>query len=193
MPPSQWPNFAVPARRWRRRIGGLHRQYEAGRYAKLPLEFTHDAGAFRRIVDLGIAWIDVVGPVPLPEHPPHRILISRDDVVATDAEASRNALRKALRLLCGRDEVAPFGRDQGLVVPDREPVFAPIQREGPARQGLARIPFALAEMEKPVWRETVAQPADKVVGADALCRSQRLGVPFSRLVVVDRNECRLAT
>src|SRR5262249_31533609 len=145
------------------------------------------------IVDLGIARIDIVGPIALPEHLPHRILIGRDDIVAADTEACRDALDEALRLLGGRSEITPLGCDQGLVVPDRKPVLAPIQREGPARQRLARIPFALAEMQEAVWRETVAQPADEVVGADGLVWSQCLGVPFGRLVVIDRNERWLTT
>src|SRR5258708_37951131 len=98
MPAPQRPDFAEPAPHptlprlrgrvgWGRRVRGLPRQHEAGRYGEPPLEFAHDARTFRRIVDLGVARIDVVGPVALRVHPPNRILIGRDDAVAADAKA----------------------------------------------------------------------------------------------------------
>ena len=47
-------------------------------------------------------------------------------------------------------------------------------------------------MQKPARRETIAQAADQFVGAHAFHRAERGGVPLGRLIIVDRNKCRLA-
>ena len=83
-------------------------------------------------------------------------------------------------------------RDQLGVRPDRLAVGAPVEREGPARQALARIPLALAVMQEAVRREALAQPADQRVGLLALGRADGGGVPFLALEIVDRHEGRLA-
>ena len=100
--------------------------------------------------------------------------------------------REALALLGGRGEIAALGARSGCRPARSAAVLAPVEREGPARQRLARIPFALAVMQEAARREALAQPADQVVGADALGRAERVGVPFGRLVIVDRHEGRLA-
>ena len=57
-------------------------------------------------------------------------------------------------------ERAPAGstaprRRSGRIAPQRLAVAAPVERERPARQLLARIPFALAVVEEPAGREAV--------------------------------------
>ena len=47
-------------------------------------------------------------------------------------------------------------------------------------------------MQEPVRREAIAQAPDQIVGADALGRTERRRIPFLRLIVVDRDEGRLA-
>ena len=47
-------------------------------------------------------------------------------------------------------------------------------------------------MQEPAGRKAIAQATDQFVGAVALGWAQRGGVPFRRLVIVDRNECGLA-
>ena len=91
------------------------------------------------------------------------------------------------RRLCGG-----LACDQVDIAPERHAVAAPIQRERPARQRLAGIPFALPVMQQRARRKAPVQAADQIVGADALLRTERGGVPFRRLVIVDRHESRLA-
>ena len=83
-------------------------------------------------------------------------------------------------------------RRQVGVVPDRLAVAPPVEREGPARQRLARIPLALAVVQEAARREAVAQAADQLVGQPALGRADRVGVPLVGLEIVDRDEGRLA-
>ena len=47
-------------------------------------------------------------------------------------------------------------------------------------------------MQQPAGREAVAQPPDQLVGALALRRAERVGIPFRGLIIVDRDEGRLA-
>ena len=79
-----------------------------------------------------------------------------------------------------------------LIFPERLPIGAPIDRERPARQLLARIPFALAIMQKASRRELVAQAPDEVLRIEPLCRADGVGVPFRPVHVVDGDEGRLA-
>jgi hypothetical protein len=97
-----------------------------------------------------------------------------------------------LRILGRWIVIGRFAGDQAVVAPDRYAVAPPIQREGPARQWLARIPLALAVMQKPARREAVAQAPDQLVRALPFGRADRRRIPFGRLIVVDRHERRLA-
>jgi hypothetical protein len=82
--------------------------------------------------------------------------------------------------------------DEFGIEPDRLAVAPPVEREGPARQCLARIPFALAVMQEAARREAVAQPADQLVGGFAFLRADGGGVPLLAFEIVDRDEGRLA-
>ena len=188
---AQRPDFAQPARPCRR-ICRLDRQHVAGRHRHPPLELAHDPRALDRIVDLGVAGIDVGGPFAFLHHPLDRILEGGNEEIAIDAEPRRHAFGEPLGEIGRGRIVLAFACDQALVAPDRQAVLAPEQGEGPARQRLARIPFALAVMQEAAGGEAVAQPPDQYVGAGALGGAERVGVPFRRLVVVDGDEGRLA-
>ena len=87
---------------------------------------------------------------------------------------------------------SPSRGDQRCVLPDRLAVGAPVEREGPARQGLAGIPLALAVVQQAAGREALAQAADQLVGERALGGADGVGVPLAGLEIVDRDEGRLA-
>ena len=188
---AQLPQLADPAGLGLRGPA-LHRQHVAGRLAEVALERAHDAGALVGIVDLGIARIDVGGQQALLEQAIGRILEGGLNEFGLDAEPRRDAFGEALGFVVRRRARAGFGREQSEMAPERHAVAAPEQRERPARQRLARIPFALAVMQEPAGREAVVQAADELVGAQPLAGAERIGVPFGRLIVVDRDEGRLA-
>ena len=83
-------------------------------------------------------------------------------------------------------------RDQRRILPDRLAVLAPVEREGPARQALARIPLALAVMQEAARGEGLAQAPDQRVGERPLGRADGPRVPLLALIVVDRHEGRLS-
>ena len=58
------PDLAQPARGGLRRPA-LHRQHITRWLAEMALEGTHDTVALDRVVDLGIAGIDVLGELAL--------------------------------------------------------------------------------------------------------------------------------
>ena len=76
--------------------------------------------------------------------------------------------------------VVAFRGDQIWIVPDRFAVLSPVEREGPARQTFAGIPFALAIMEETAGREALTQTADQFVGLVTLGWPDGAGVPFLR-------------
>ncbi len=112
-----------------------------------------------------------------------------------DAKPLRQTSGEAMSVI-GRDGAGRlidlFRRDQRGVLPDRLAVGSPEQRERPARQRFAGIPFALAVMQEAARGELVGQSPDQLVGQDALGRPERRGVPLRRLVIIDRDEGRLA-
>src|SRR6202008_2947774 len=120
------------------------------------------------------------------------VLVSGLYIVRRDSKARGNPLREAPCVVARRLLGVGLTRDQTVVAPDRHAVAAPIERKGPARQRLAGIPLALAVMQEAARRETVAQTPDQLVGVNALLRPERRGVPLGRLIIVDRDESRLA-
>ena len=80
----------------------------------MPLEFAHDAGALGRIVDLGIARVDVVRQRAVFEHPLGGILEGRQHVLGGDAEPAGKALDEAMRVI-GRDGAGVFSGFSGAI------------------------------------------------------------------------------
>ena len=143
----------------------LHRQHVAYRRCRLAL-FAHALG---RIFECGLR------------------------VRAIKSEARCQRLSEPLRILRARSRSGALGRDARRVMPNRLAVASPIEAEGPPRHGLAGIPFARPVVQQSSGRKPLSQPADQVVGAHALGRTEGGGVPLHRLMVVDRNESRLTT
>ena len=190
------PHFAQPSG-FCLRAPALQRQHVTRRPAEMgieqgQIEQVENARALGRIVDLRIAGIDVVGNETLLEHPVGRVLVSGLHVVRRDSQACGNPLGEAFCIVARRLPGVGLAGDQAVVAPDRHAIAAPIQRKRPARQRLAGIPFALAVMQEAARRETIAQAPDQLVGVAAFLRPERRGVPLRRLIIVDRNESRLA-
>src|SRR5208283_5693770 len=105
-----------------------------------------DALALLRVLQLRVFRRDILGKVALLYDPLGRILVGRGDVVLGDPELGRDRAEQRLRLRSADVGVPALGRDQGGVLPHRLAVAPPVERERPARQSLAWIPFALPVM-----------------------------------------------
>src|SRR4030095_15694325 len=77
------------------------------------------------------------------------------------------------------------------MAPDRLAVRTPETIERPAWQLLARIPLALAEMDQAPPAIALAQTVIEIGSELALGSSQRRGVPFFAVGIVDGNKRRL--
>ena len=121
-----------------------------------------------------------------------RVLVRRHHIIGLEAELFRDAANQLLGLLDRGRGRHVFACDQLGIAPDRLAVLAPVQRERPARQAFAGVPLALAVVQQARRRVALAQAADQIVGALALGGADRGGVPLLGLVIVDRDEGRLA-
>ncbi len=181
------PRFADPGL-----AVALHGQHVADRRPEPAFEHAGRAGAFLRRPDRRFQDIHAERQPGLLQDPVGRVLEGRLDESRAQAQPSRDGLAQAQGMVGGCLARAVFAGDQVGVAPDRLAVVPPVEREGPAWQAFARVPFALAVMEQAAGREAIAQLANEVVGEAALGRSDGLGVPFGGLEIVDRHEGRLA-
>src|SRR5262245_12608460 len=78
------------------------------------------------------------------------------------------------------------------MAPDRLAVGAPKTVKRPTWELLARIPFALAEMDQALRPVALAQTMIETSGQPALVRSQRCSVPFFAVGIIDGYKRRLA-
>src|ERR1700733_15044913 len=187
-----FPFLAAPADPTGLRLPALDRQDIARRLSPAARENASDAGALLRVLELRALRRAVCRQIALFEEPLGGILVSRRDMVGRNAELGRNRPKQRLRCLLARAGLLSLRGDACRVLPDRLAIAPPVERERPARQGLARIPFALPVMQEPARREPVAQAPDQPVGEGPLGRTHRVGVPLACFEVVDRNEGRLA-
>ena len=93
------------------------------------------------------------------------------------------------RVLCGR---ALVGK-QRRVGPHHLAIGAPVNVQGPARQLLARIPLALAKVQKAATPVFVPQFVHEFGGKAALGGAEGIGIPFGGVAVVYGHKGGLAT
>src|SRR5258708_24592434 len=103
----------------------------------MPFERAHDAVALARIIDLGIARIDILGQLALLEHARGGVFEGGLHVVGAEPEAGGDRLRESLRVIGERPIGGGLPRHERVVVPNRPSLAPPIKRERPPR---ARLP-----------------------------------------------------
>ena len=84
-------------------------------------------------------------------------------MVWRDAEAFGEPFREGLGVGDTQADACVFFRDQRGIAPDRLAVATPIEPEGQARQGFARLRLALPVMQQAAGREALVQPPDEPV------------------------------
>ena len=190
-PAPESPLFAQPA--WALGLAerAPQRQHIAQGLRQAALHDPPQPGARGRVVEGGVGQLDVGRQVGLGLHRRQRILPRRQRQHRIDAQPRRQPLDQAVGV-GHRRRRAPFSLQiRRPVAPHRRPVAAPEQAQRPARQGLARIPLALAVMQHAAGAEAVAQPAQQLLAEDRLGRPRGVDVPFGRLEIVDGDEGRL--
>src|ERR1039457_6527409 len=125
-------------------------------------------------------------------HFPCPKLVGGDGEGGVHLQTAREGLQKLPRVLSRVTVIFAVLGDEAGVLPDGHAILPPMATECPARQWLAGIPLPLSEMRQAAGREALAQPAQQFHGMLAFHRPQRGGGPLSSVVVVERNESRLA-
>src|SRR5499433_1721956 len=187
---TQKPRFAVPAS-----ACGVsrHRQSITHDLLEASGEYPHQTLALEGIVNPGIKWIDVGGQAPLTPQKIKNVLVSREYMPRVEPQPFGDATEKSRSASLRRAIGSRFIRNERLMAPDRLTVGAPETVERPAWELFARIPFALAEMDQALHPVALAQTMIEIGGEPALVRSQRRGVPFFAVGIIDRYKRRLST
>ena len=182
-PPADVPTWAT---------GDLERQRVTYHLSQTPLEDAGQPLAFLGILPIRRGGRHVGGQASLLPRVVEQILIGREHMPRIDTQLTGQApdqlrgLGRAVAVILG------FVRDERVVLPQRHPVLAPVGREGPARQGFARIPLALAVMQQGSRSHPGPESLQQRGGQHPLGRRDRREIPFGTLRVVDGHECRFA-
>ena len=106
----------------------------------------------------------------------------------TSAESLQKSQRVSRGVVCG----SIFLGNPAQIFPDGHAVFAGDAMKGPARQSLARIPFALTEVEHATGRDLFAKIADERQSAGTLECAERFKMPLRAFYVIDADKGRFA-
>ena len=111
--------------------------------------------ALERILKARIEGIDVGRELALAPQVVPDVLVGGNDVLGVEIEMAGERAQELRGLAFAHAVVHAFVGDQARVIPDRLAVLAPEARQRPARQLLARVPLALAEVEQALRRVTL--------------------------------------
>ncbi len=189
--PAQIPDFGHPPA-GRTRLPALDREHIASGRRQAAFEHARNAGAFLGIRQFGVFGCHVGRQIALFDDPFRRVLKGGQNVLRGHVKVRGNGREQGLGVGGPHIFVSVFLRQQVGVMPDRLPVLAPIQRKGPARQGLARIPLALTIVQQPAGRKLVLKAAHQLVCQSALGWADGIRIPFGTFEIVDRDESWLA-
>ena len=141
--------------------------------------------------ELGIERIDVHREPPLFPKIVKAVLVGGHGGGGVHLQAAGQRFEKLSRVL-GRVAVI-FGvlRDESRILPDGDPVLAPVAGERPPGQQFAGIPLALPVVEKRTGRKMVAQFVEQFDGELAFGGAQRVARPLGAVGVIERNKRRL--
>src|SRR5689334_17280242 len=103
--------------------------------------------ALERILETRIEGIDVRGQRPLPPEVVPDVLVGREHELVLEPKAAGERAQEGAGLRLARAAIR-FVREERRVLPHGLAVLAPEAGKRPARQLLARIPLALAEVQE---------------------------------------------
>ncbi len=122
-----------------------------------------------------------------------RVFISREHELGGQSELGGKGGEKLVRGMRGRAIVNRLIGNERVIAPDRFGVATPEAVERPARQLLARIPLALAEMRQARRGIPLAQALIQIDRESALILPERRGIPFRAIRIIHGYERRFAT
>jgi len=179
---AQKPGAASPAGSARQR---RQRQNVTGDLVEALIEDAAKADAFLLAFEAGLERVHVHRQTPFAPHIIPRVFVGRDDVFGFETQNTSQFSHKIHGVPFAITVGMIFAREQRGIVPDGLAVLAPIASESPARQGFARIPFSLAEMQQAAVGKFLLLPAHQVFRKFQLFRPNRREIPFRAIHVVN--------
>ena len=183
------PGAGAPVRAgFVRALYRLDRQHVTDFAVELLLEHAAQAHAFHLVAKLGIERVHIDRQAAFAPQVVPDVLIGAEHVGVAQDQLRGQRPGEALGVGAGVVGGDALVGKQGRVAPNRLAVGAPVDVERPARQLLARVPLALAEMQKAALAVVVAQFVHQFGGQAALGRAHGVDVPLWCIAVVHRHK-----
>ncbi len=170
----------------------LERDDVAGGRADAAGELRRELGPRGAVGQVLGQRVEAGGQVRLVPQDRPRILVGGPHEFGGKAQGGGELGGEAARILVRGRGLAGEAGQQRLALPQGRAVAPPEAGERPARQGLAGIPLALAEVQHAAGREAPPQPVQEVRGELQLAGGVGREVPLGALHVVHRDEGGLA-
>ena len=135
-----------------------------------------------------IQRIDIRRQLALAQQVIKHILVCGEYGVGGHTQAPRHLLQQPRRVCGSRRITTRLISKKSAIAPDGLAVFAPKAVQRPTRQLFAGVPLALTEMRKPKRRVALLERAEQFRRDFSFVLTERLGVPFRRLRILDRDE-----
>ena len=168
-------------------VRALHRldgQNIADLAVELLLEHAAQAHALHLVAELGIKRVQIDRQAAFAPQVVPDVLIGAEHVGVAQAQLRGQRPGEALGIGAGVVGGQAFVGKQGRVGPHRLSVGTPVNIQRPARQLFARVPLALAEMQKATLAIVVAQLVHQFGGQAALGRAHGVNVPLWCIALV---------
>ena len=171
-----------------RALNGLDGQHIADFTVELLLEHAAQAHALHLVAEFGIERVHIDRQAAFAPQVVPDVFIGAEHVSVAQAQLRRQRPGEALGVGAGVVGGHALVGKQRRVAPHRLAIGTPINVERPARQLLARVPLALAEMQKAALAVVVAQFVHQFSGQAALGRAHGVDVPLWCITVVHRHK-----
>ena len=143
---------------------------------------------FQRVFEVNRLGVQVGGNLAFLPQEISQILKSGDPIPVGDSQPFGQLLCKPFSLAALVTVVFGFQAQSVIIVPNRQPVLAPITSLFPPRQRLTGVPLALAKLQDRPRGKLILEAQQEVVGPLPFVGAVGGGVPFRRFVVVHGNE-----
>ena len=165
-------------------VDRLQRQDIAHRLVQPLAEDAAQADPFHLVVQTGVKRVHVHGQAAFTPEVIPGVFVAGQHRVIRQAQLCGQFLHEAQGVV--RGAVAGFAlvSKNGGVLPTRRAIGAPINAECPARQLFARVPLALAKVQKTTLTVLLAQLVHQFGGQAPLGWAQGVGVPFGAISVL---------
>ena len=190
---AEIPRPGDPTRPLQRQITFARQRQHIARHRRQPaVVHAPQTHALHLVIETRFERIDVHRQAPLAPQVVPGVLIARFDELRIERELARQVGQETPCILGGIAAWLALVGEQRVVVPARLAIGTPVERQRPARQLLARVPLALADVQEAVRAIARAQLVHQPDCIAALGRPERVGVPLIGVAVAHGDEGRLA-